>query len=303
MKKIYQSSLVVSLLLILSGCVSRNANNEPSGFVWDLLGKPMEQLIMAVANLFNNQVGSYGLGIIVLTIVIRGFIVTPLTLRMMRANNMNQEKMSYIKPQMEKLNARMKLATSQQERLLIQQEIMKLQQAAGIKLVSADGCLPIFIQIPLFSALYFATTSSPQILNDVLWGIRLDRSSVILMIVSSVLYLIQGLISQINATPEQKAVNRQMIFLSPIMNIMFAMVSPAGAVLYWCVGGVFGCLTSLYVVYAQKPAIKREVELYMKENPIKVDLSMVNDVTNTSSGQQSSILIDKRRNEGKQQRK
>lgn len=300
MKKVYKSSTIVMLLVILSGCVGRNANNEPTGFVWDFIGKPMEQLIMSVANLFNNEVGSYGLGIIALTIIIRLLIITPLTIRMMRANTLNQEKMGYIKPQLDSLNAKMKAAASQQERLVVQQEIMALQQSVGIKMISADGCLPLFIQLPIFSALYFATTTSPQVLNDVLWGIPLGQPSIVLMFVSSVFYFIQGLISQINATPEQKAINRQMLYMSPILNAVFAMVSPAGAVLYWCVGGIFGCLTSLYTVYVQKPAIKKEVEAYMVQNPVKFETSAIKDVTHTVTQAQNHTT--QRRNAGKQNR-
>lgn len=300
MKKIYKSSIILVLLAVLSGCVGRNANNEPTGFVWDFIGKPMEQLIMYVANLFNNEVGSYGLGIIALTIIIRLFIITPLTIRMMKANTINQEKMVYIKPQMDSLNAKMKAAISQQEKLVVQQEIMALQQSAGIKMISADGCLPLFIQLPIFSALYFATTTSPQILNDVLWGIPLGSPSVVLMVVSSAFYFLQGLISQINATPEQKAINKQMLYMSPLMNAVFAMISPAGAVLYWCVGGIFGCLTSLYTVYIQKPAIKKEVEEYMAKNPIKFSTNNIKDVTDSVKTTQSQVTL--RRNEGKQNR-
>ncbi|QTU82407.1 membrane protein insertase YidC [Carnobacteriaceae bacterium zg-C25] len=300
-KSIQKLTLFTTLLLLLSGCVSRTANGEPTGWVWDLLGKPMESIIIWFAQLFGGQAGSYGLGIIMVTIIVR-IIITPLNLQMTRATTENSEKTTYIKPAMDEINDRLKNAQSLEERNAVQMEMMALQRAAGIKLISAGGCLPIFVQIPIFSALYFATISSNAIRSDVFMGISLDVPSMLLTILSAGAYLIQGLLTQIGMTPEQKQMNRTMILITPIMQLVFASSVPAGAALYWVIGGIVSCFTTLYTNLVQKPRIKEQVAEYMAQNPIT--LPKRKDITpnKTSETVPAPITNGQRRNEGKQRR-
>lgn len=285
-----------AMLFILSGCV-QIVNGEPTGWVWNLLGKPMEMIILWFANLFGNGVGSYGLGIIMVTIIVR-LLITPINLDMTKIQTENSEKTLYIKPLLDELSQRVREADTMEEKRVLQMEQLELQRAAGIKMISARGCLPLFIQIPIFSALYFSTISSTVIRNDVFMGISLNEPHMFLAIVSAGLYFLQALLSQISMTPEQKQMNRSMLFITPVMQIMFAISVPAGATLYWVVGGVFSCLTTLYTGLVQKPKIKEAVAEYMKNNPVTLskrqDVTPIHDVT--------SLKTVKRRNEGKQNR-
>lgn len=285
-----------AMLFILSGCV-QIVNGEPTGWVWNLLGKPMEMIILWFANLFGNGVGSYGLGIIMVTIIVR-LLITPINLDMTKIQTENSEKTLYIKPLLDELSQHVREADTMEEKRVLQMEQLELQRAAGIKMISARGCLPLFIQIPIFSALYFSTISSTVIRNDVFMGISLNEPHMFLAIVSAGLYFLQALLLQISMTPEQKQMNRSMLFITPVMQIMFAISVPAGATLYWVVGGVFSCLTTLYTGLVQKPKIKEAVAEYMKNNPVTLskrqDVTPIHDVT--------SLKTVKRRNEGKQNR-
>lgn len=296
-KNIKKLTLFSAMLVLLSGCV-QIVNGEPTGWVWDLLGRPMEMIILWFANLFGNGVGSYGLGIIMVTIIVR-LLITPINLDMTKVQTENSEKTLYIKPLLDELSQRVREADTMEEKRALQMEQLELQRAVGIKMISARGCLPIFIQIPIFSALYFSTISSTVIRNDVFMGISLNTPHMILAAVSAGLYFLQALLSQIGMTPEQKQMNRSMLFITPLMQIMFAISVPAGATLYWVVGGVFSCLTTLYTGLVQKPKIKAVVAEYMKNNPVTIskrqDVTPVQDVT-------PSITTTQRRNEGKQNR-
>lgn len=295
-KNIKKVTIFSTLLLLLSGCV-QIVNGEPTGWVWDLLGKPMEMIILWFASLFGNGVGSYGLGIIMVTIIVR-LIITPLNLDMTKVQTANSEKTHYIKPLLDELSQRVREADTMEEKRALQMEQLELQRAAGIKMISARGCLPIFIQIPIFSALYFSTISSTVIRNDVFIGISLNAPHLILAVLSAGLYFLQALLSQIGMTPEQKQMNRSMLFITPLLQIMFAISVPAGATLYWVIGGIFSCLTTLYTGLVQKPKIKAAVAEYMKNNPVSVskrkDVTPAQDITPVSTTQ--------RRNEGKQNR-
>lgn len=231
------------------------------------------------------------------TIVVR-LIITPLNLDMTKVQTANSEKTHYIKPLLDELSQRVREADTMEEKRALQMEQLELQRAAGIKMISARGCLPIFIQIPIFSALYFSTISSTVIRNDVFIGISLNAPHLILAVLSAGLYFLQALLSQIGMTPEQKQMNRSMLFITPLLQIMFAISVPAGATLYWVIGGIFSCLTTLYTGLVQKPKIKAAVAEYMKNNPVSVskrkDVTPAQDITPVSTTQ--------RRNEGKQNR-
>lgn len=289
-------ALSVLLLIVLSGCVGRTSTGEPTGWVWDLLGKPMEQLIFFFANQFSNTQGRFGIGIIIVTIIVRT-IITPLHIKMMDANIESQERMAYIKPHMEKITEAMRQAQTPAEQMALRQAQMNLQTSAGVRLISAQGCLPVFIQMPIFGGLYAAATSSQEILNDVFLGIPLGQFSFVLMILSSAFYLLQGLISQIGMTPEQKQMNQSVLWLSPMMNIIFALSTPAGAVLYWTIGGLFSCLTSFYTSIIQKPRIKAMVAEDMKTRDLSID-----DIKDVTPTQTTPTQPAQRRNVGKQNR-
>lgn len=289
-------ALSMILLLVLSGCVGRTSKGEPTGWVWDLLGKPMEQLIFFFANQLGQQQGRFGWAIIIVTIIIR-LIITPLHIKMMDANIESQERMTYIKPHMEKITAAMRQAQTPAEQMALRQAQLNLQTAAGVRFISAQGCLPIFIQLPVFAALYAAATSSKDILSDIFLGIPLGQFSVIFMILSSFFYLLQGLISQIGMTPEQKQMNQSVLWLSPMLNLVFALSVPAGAVLYWTIGGLFSCVTSFYTSVIQKPRIKAMVAEDMKTRDLSI--AVIKDVT---PNQTPPTQPAQRRNVGKQNR-
>ena len=50
----------------------------------------------------------------------------------------------------------MKNASTQEEKLLAQQELMAAQRENGVSMFGGVGCLPLLIQMPFFSALFFA---------------------------------------------------------------------------------------------------------------------------------------------------
>ncbi|NEW66778.1 membrane protein insertase YidC [Carnobacteriaceae bacterium zg-84] len=301
-KKWIRILVTLTLVLILSGCVGRDTSGAPTGFIWDVLGRPMEQLIFWFAGIFGNTVGSYGLGIIAVTILVR-IAITPLNINMMKTNTIQQERMAYIRPQMQAITEEMRQAKTFEEQARLRQEQAALQKAAGIQFVSASGCLPLFIQMPIFSALYFATISSTEILNDTFLGVSLATPSWLFCILSSAFYLIQGYISQIGMTEEQKQMNKAVLFTTPLINLIFGLSLPAGAALYWTVSGIFSCLTSLYISLVLKPKIKEDIKKDMEENPIHFPKRK--DVTTSVHTKQVTTAPTQkvRRNEGKQQKR
>ncbi len=97
---------------------------------------------------------NYGLAIIVITLIVR-LAIFPFMMRTYKNQMMMREKMKIVKPEMEEIQKKTKVATTQEEKMEAQQEMMALYKKHGINPLNM-GCLPILIQMPVVMALYFA---------------------------------------------------------------------------------------------------------------------------------------------------
>ena len=89
LNRVLFSGLSLSLLFLLTGCVSRDSNGNPTGTIWYILGEPMAKLIQY----FANNVGlGFGLAIILVTIIVR-CIILPLGLYQSWKASYQSEKM------------------------------------------------------------------------------------------------------------------------------------------------------------------------------------------------------------------
>ncbi|MCK4028205.1 membrane protein insertase YidC [Streptococcus suis] len=293
-KRLYLSGLSLATLLLLSGCVSTDSNGNPTGLVWNLLGQPMSNLITFFAE---NQGLGFGLAIIIVTILVR-LVILPLGIYQSKKAAYQSEKMNYLKPILAPIQERMRNASSQEEQLAAQQELMATQKEYGVSILGGMGCLPLLIQMPFFSAIYFAARHTPGISEASFLGIDLGSSSLVLTAVAAILYYFQSLLMMVGMDEEQKKQMRAMMYMNPLMIGYFSMVSPAGVTLYWVVGGIFGLLQQAITNFIIKPKIRQQVEEEMKNKPLKPVQGKVKDVT--PSAAQSIENKKQNRNAGKQ---
>ncbi len=167
------------------------------------------------------------------------------------------------------------------------------------------GCLPLLIQLPIFSALYYAIRYSPELSKATFMGISLGKSSLILAILAFLSYLAQGYLSMIGLPEEQKKTMRLMLIMSPVMILFVSMSAPAGLGLYFFVGGLFACLQTLIINFF-RPRIRREVEAELKKHPIKTPTPTqpkpINATESKPSHPRPQNNAGRGRNAGKQQR-
>ena len=294
--RLFLSGLSLTTLLLLSGCVQTDKSGNPTGIIWNLLGQPMSYLIEFFAE---NQGLGFGLAIIIVTILVR-LIILPLGIYQSKKAAYQSEKMNYIKPVLAPIQERMKNASSQEEQLAAQQELLATQKEYGVSMFGGIGCLPMLIQMPFFSAIYFAARHTPGISEATFLGIDLGKSSIVLTAVAAILYYGQSLLMTVGMDEEQKKQMRTMSLVNPLMIGYFSLISPAGVTLYWVIGGVFGLFQQAITNFIIKPKIRKQVEEEFKNKPLKPSNRKTKDVTPAASSAIAQPTKKSNRNAGKQ---
>ncbi len=180
-------------------------------------------------------VGSYGLAIIVLTVIIK-IILYPLTAKQIKSMKAMQE----IAPKMKKLQEKYK-----DNPQLLQQKMIQLYQDAGVNPMA--GCLPMLIQMPILMAMYYTFFKfdygggAPSFL----WVPNLsetDPTYILPLIAAGTTFLMQK-ISTVEVTQQTKIM---MIFF-PLFMGFISLNLPAGLVLYWVTQNVVQILQQLLI--------------------------------------------------------
>ncbi|MBL1228507.1 membrane protein insertase YidC [Enterococcus sp. BWB1-3] len=305
-KWLYSSGLA-ALVVFLSGCVKTGSDGQPTGegFVYNFLVQPMSSLITYLVQNFN---WNYGWAIIFITVIAR-IIILPLGLYQSRKSMVQTEKMQVIKPQVDAAQAKLKQAATREEQAAAQLELQQVYKQNNVSMMGGIGCLPLLIQMPIFSALFFAARYTEGISEADFFGINLGQPSIVFVIMAGIAYLIQGYISTIGIPEEQKKTMKSMLIVSPLMIVFMSFQSPAGVALYWVIGGIFSCIQTFITNILLKPKIKAQLAEELKKNPPKQVVTPIKDVTPTESQNVSSSKKQPQypskggRNAGKQQRK
>ncbi len=201
---------------------------------------PITDLFTAVLNslysmLENFGVGSYGLAIIVLTIIIK-IILYPLTKKQIQSMKAMQE----IAPKMKKLQEKHK-----DNPQLLQQKMIQLYQDAGVNPMA--GCLPMLIQMPILMAMYYTFFSfdygggAPSFL----WVPNLsetDPTYILPLIAAATTFLMQKI-----STVETNQQTKIMMIFFPLFMGFISINLPAGLVLYWATQNVVQIVQQLLI--------------------------------------------------------
>ena len=301
-KRIALSIMGVAMLLVLTGCVQVDkATGQPTGFIWNTIGAPMAEAIKYFAN---DQGLGFGVGIIIVTIIVR-LIILPLGIYQSWKATLHSEKMNALKHVLEPHQTRLKEATTQEEKLEAQQALFAAQKEHGISMFGGVGCFPILIQMPFFSAIYFAAQHTEGVAQASYLGIPLGSPSWILIACAGVLYYVQSLLSLHGVEDEtQREQLKKMIYMSPMMIVMFSIFSPASVTLYWVVGGFMMILQQFIVNYIIRPKLRKKVREEYAKNPPQASKTSATrkDVTPESAAviSTSAKKKNKKRNSGKQ---
>ncbi len=109
-----------------------------------IIGWINRYLIILVFDFLGNFIDSYGLIILLLTLLIK-LVISPLTLK----SYLSSAKMRVLKPEVDKINAKY---PNQADAVKKQQETMALYKKTGVNMFG--GCLPMLLQMPILFAMF-----------------------------------------------------------------------------------------------------------------------------------------------------
>ena len=153
-------------------------------------------------------------------------------------------KMKAVGPRVTEMRERLKDKPQQ-----MQQEMMRIYREEKVN--PLGGCLPIFVQMPFFIALYWVLLASVEMRNAPWLGWITDLSAkdpyFILPLLMTVTSLFQTWLNPVPADPMQA----KMMWIMPLLFSVMFFVFPAGLVLYW--------LTNNILSIAQQYMINRQL--------------------------------------------
>ncbi|AKO91751.1 membrane protein insertase YidC [Priestia filamentosa] len=230
-------ALFIPALFLLAGCSIKEPITADSTGIWnEYFVYPMSQLLTHVAHWLGNE---YGLSIILVTILIR-LILLPLIIRQQRSTMAMQA----LRPEMEKLREKYpsKDAQSQQK---LQQEMMQLYQKHSINPIG--GCLPIFIQMPIIMAFYYAIARTQEIADHSFLWVSLgapDPYFIFPIVAACTTFLqVKAGMTTDEVLPQMKI----MMYIMPVFVLIAGLSLPSALALYWVIGNVFGTFQGLYL--------------------------------------------------------
>ncbi len=229
------------------------------------------EMLLGLMNWFHAVIPNYGVAIVLVTLVVR-VAMFPLTLKSMKS----MKKMQLLAPDIEEI--RKKYADNPQEQ---QKKMFELYRERGASPMS--GCLPLFLQMPVFLALYrmlmstyelrgasflwIADLSQPDklftisALKDVPFVGMFEHLNLLPILAAAAMIASQKLVPM--SAPVQNPQQKMMMTLMPVMVSFFCYKLPAGLNLYILVSTVLGIAQQPLIhvsqkeVEAKKPPRKR----------------------------------------------
>ena len=224
--------------------------------------KPIFWLLLSLFEL----VGNFGVAIILLTVIVRG-IMFPVAQRQFAS----MAAMRAIQPKMKAIQERYKDDKPRQ-----QQEIMALYKQEKVNPLA--GCLPIFLQIPVFFALYkvlilaiemrhqpFAlwikdlSAQDPLMILNLFGLLPFDPPSFLGIGILAVLLGITMFL-QFKLNPAQMDPTQQQVFMLMPWLMMFVMAPfAAGLLIYWITSNVL-TIAQQQFLYSRHPQLRAQAE-------------------------------------------
>jgi YidC/Oxa1 family membrane protein insertase len=210
---------------------------------------PLFNLMGATLSTFHGWGAPWWLSIVMLTVVVRTLLF-PITYRQVKS----MRRMQDLKPDMDRIRTEYKDDTQKQR-----EEMAKLYQERQVN--PLGGCLPIFIQLPIFLVLYYTIRHFDTLesfrTGGLLWFQDLTQPDHLFIL--PVLYVATMMASQELTLRNTASQQKQLMRFLPIVFGFFLARFPSGLFVYWITSN---CITFAqnYVIYYVLPHKKPETE-------------------------------------------
>ncbi|MEX2055236.1 MAG: YidC/Oxa1 family membrane protein insertase [Candidatus Andersenbacteria bacterium] len=236
---------------------------NPITYVYhEVLFQPLFNLLVGITNFLPTH--NLGIAIILVTLLTR-LLLLPSSLHHAKQLQANQSKMADIKKDLKKVQDQFK-----DDKVKRAEATMALYKKAGIN--PASGCLPLLIQLPILIALYrvfligigpstyhylYSFVQAPMSISTTLLGIDLANPSLLLGVLAGIAQFSQmrwfsptpAASPGLNDSSEQMmaSMQRNMMYIFPVMTIFIALQLPAALALYWVVSTIFAVAQQLII--------------------------------------------------------
>lgn len=238
--------LSVMMILLLSGCTSSTSMTTMKtedlleGNFWQRNVVYYFSLALdTFAGWFN---GSYGLAILMITIIVRSAIL-PLTIKQVRSSR----EMQKIQPLLNELKKKYKDNPQKQ-----QEETMKIFQEHKINPLA--GCMPVLIQMPVFIALYNSIYMNSEVHGHEFLWLQLGQADpyYLLPIIAALTTFIQS-----KMMPTQMEGPMQFLMLVfPVLIFVMSMSFPSALPLYWVYSNIFTIVQNFFLYRGSDKEVK-----------------------------------------------
>jgi YidC/Oxa1 family membrane protein insertase len=217
---------------------------------------PLAEFVLWLLLSFYAMFKDYGIAIIILTILSK-VVTYPLTLSSMKSMN----RMRDIQPKINTLRNKHKNNPKK-----MNEEIMALYKAEGVNPLN-QGCLPMFLQMPVFISLFIVLQRAIELRGAATvllpWVQDLSKPEALFSLPGAglpmygnniaILPIINAILSFFNSKMTIKDPNQKMmIYFMPIFMLVLFNGFPSGLVLYWTMQSALQLVQQIYTDHSKK---------------------------------------------------
>jgi YidC/Oxa1 family membrane protein insertase len=221
-------------------------------------------------------VGDWGIAVIILTFIIR-LLIMPL----MTKSTASTARMQVLQPKLAEIQERY---ADDPERQMA--EMRKFQAENNFN--PLGGCLPMFIQMPVFFALFTVARNVPEGASflNIMPSISMSVSEAVASLgfpgaLSYVLFdagfglmtLAQMLVNVKNVPEDQRQQNIMMGVMMGVMMVWFGWSVPAAVLLYYVTSAIWQVVQQQLVTKRVTEQVKAETEAKLKEQPVEINVT------------------------------
>ena len=222
--------------------VAAFANNPVYHTLGQIFG-PFVHLLRWVLREIHSVLGSWGWSIVLLTVIVRLFLM-PLTFKQFRS----AQAMQQLQPKIKEIQRKYR-----NDKRKLQEETMRLYQEYRVNPFAS--CLPLLIQMPIFICLYYAIRYTPEIRTS---GFLFIPSLGEPYIPLFAFYIATQIFStELMMTPETDPQQKWIMRAMPVIFVVILYRFPSGLMVYWVTTNLWTIMQQLII---RRTAPKHELQ-------------------------------------------